>query len=81
MKLFLAAAVLTAIAFAALGLNIIFRKGGKFPETEVGRNKRMRDLGISCPKCDEMNAWREMNRQKRKKINPSELKLDLTNRE
>lgn len=28
--------------------NIIFRKNGKFPETEVSRNENMRKLGIKC---------------------------------
>jgi len=61
-----------------IGVNILFRKDGKFPETEVGRNKKMKDLGITCPKCDEMYAWREMNKRRRKQINPSELKLDIS---
>jgi hypothetical protein len=77
MELFFVAIILVGIAFAAIGINIFFRKEGKFPETEVGRNSNMKRLGITCPKCDEMLAWREINRRKRTKIKPSELKLDL----
>ena len=28
--------------------NIIFRKNGKFPETEISRNENMRKMGIKC---------------------------------
>ena len=45
--------VVLAICLLALGLNIFFRKNGKFPEIEIGHNKAMRDMGITCVKCDE----------------------------
>lgn len=49
----LVSVVVLAIAMLGLALNIIFKKDGKFPETEIGHNKAMRDRGISCVKCDE----------------------------
>jgi len=45
--------IVLAICFIALGLNILFKKGGKFPEIEIGHNKAMRERGITCVKCDE----------------------------
>ena len=54
--------VLVAIAVAGLGLNIFFRKNGKFPETEVGSNKNMKNLGITCTKHDEMKQFRKEKR-------------------
>ena len=55
---FLISIVFVALAFAGLGLNILFRKNGKFPDTEVGHNKNMRKLGITCTKADEMKMYR-----------------------
>ena len=57
MELFLA--VLALIAFCVFGLcfNIIFRKDGKFPETEIENNKEMRKRGIKCAKEEEITLW------------------------
>lgn len=59
---FLISIVLIAIAFAGLGLNILLRKNGKFPETEVGSNKNMKKLGITCTKQDEMKMYHQEKR-------------------
>ena len=77
MLVFLIAIVLVAIAFIALGVGIFFRKDGKFPETEVGHNRHMRELGISCAKCEERKNWNEFNKKQQPKINPKKLKIDL----
>ncbi len=77
MEVVLLAVALVGIAFLGLGINIFFRKDGQFPETEVGKNKEMRKLGIYCTKCEEGRAWREMKRkQAAKNINPLNLKID-----
>lgn len=47
-KTVLAAAILLGIGVLGMCFNIIFRKNGKFPETEVSRNENMRKLGIKC---------------------------------
>lgn len=78
MKVFILAAVLVTIAFIALGIRIFFIKGGKFPETEVGRNRHMRKLGITCTKCDEKQQWNRMKQSKKTRIRPSELKIDIS---
>ncbi len=62
---FLLSIAIVAIAFAGLGLNILFRKNGKFPETEVGSNKNMRNLGITCTKQDEIKIHRREQRASR----------------
>jgi hypothetical protein len=62
LTLFLLTIVLVALAFAGLGLNIFFRKDGRFPQTEVGSNKNMKNLGITCTKQDEMKIFREAKR-------------------
>ncbi|MCX6223235.1 MAG: hypothetical protein NTV01_00525 [Bacteroidia bacterium] len=62
LTLFLITIVLVALAFAGLGFSIFFRKNGKFPQTEVGNNKNMKNLGITCTKQDEMKIFREEKR-------------------
>lgn len=59
MKVFLAVLIILAFCFVGLAFNIIFRKNGQFPETEISRNKNMKKLGIHCVKEDEMRMLRE----------------------
>ena len=57
MEIFIAALVLIALCVTGLCFNIIFRKDGKFPETEIENNKEMRKRGIKCAKEDEIKMW------------------------
>jgi len=78
MEVILLSIVLVGVAFLALGVNIFFVKGREFPETEVGKNKVMRGMGISCVKCDEGKKYREAKRKlAAKNINPANLSLDI----
>lgn len=61
MKIFLAALLLVALCLFGLCFNIIFRKNGHFPETEISSNKEMRKRGIKCAKEDEMKMWGKRN--------------------
>ncbi|MDD2583609.1 MAG: hypothetical protein WCR61_00180 [Bacteroidales bacterium] len=56
--IFISIAIL-AIAIFLMSFNIIFRKDGEFPETEVGRNKEMRKKGLRCAKGEEKALWRK----------------------
>lgn len=67
MEVFIAALIFTGLSVFGLCFNIIFRKNGKFPETEVSRNKEMRKLGIRCAKEEELRLWGKKNRKR----NPS----------
>ena len=62
MKIFIATLILVAFCFVGLGFNIIFRKNGKFPETEISSNKNMKKLGIKCAKEEEMKLWGDKKR-------------------
>ena len=53
MKIFLLALVLVGLCVIALGFNIIFRKNGQFPETEIENNREMKKLGIKCVSAEE----------------------------
>lgn len=71
---YILAFLLIGVSFLALGFNIFFRKK-KFPESEIGKNKALRDQGIQCAKCEEHAKWKRMQKKKKQKINPSELTL------
>ena len=76
MEVFLIALVVVSISFIILGLNIFFRKKA-FPETEVGKNKTMREMGIFCVKCEENKTYREKMAKAKKKVDYSSLKIDM----
>ena len=39
--IFIIVAILLGLALVGLGINILFRKNGKFPATHIGKNKAM----------------------------------------
>jgi hypothetical protein len=51
--------ILVALCVILLSFNIIFRKNGKFPETEIGHNKDMRKMGLKCAKTEERILWKK----------------------
>jgi hypothetical protein len=77
MKTILFSVALISIAFIGMGISIFFRKGGKFPETEIGHNKYMKRLGITCVKCEESKKMKKIFLRQKLIIKPSELRLDI----
>ena len=65
----LISATLLAFSFAGLALNVLLRKNGKFPETEIGSNKHMRRLGITCAKQEELSRWKKQGTIRKKEKN------------
>ena len=57
MEIIVAAIVLVGLCVFGLCFNIIFRKDGKFPETEIENNVELRKRGIKCAKEEEMKLW------------------------
>ncbi|MDR0694753.1 MAG: hypothetical protein LBF81_05600 [Prevotellaceae bacterium] len=51
------------LCVAGLAFNILVRKNGKFPETEIAKNKNVRQLGITCVKQDEINRWKKSHQE------------------
>ncbi len=49
----MAAVVFIALCMVGLCFNILFRKGGKFPDSDIGRNPELRKRGIRCVGADE----------------------------
>ena len=62
MEILIAALVLVGLCVFGLCFNIIFRKDGKFPETEIENNIEMRKRGIKCAKEDEIKLWARKTR-------------------
>lgn len=61
MQLIIISLIVVGIAVFLLSFNIIFRKDGKFPETEIGHNKEMRRRGLMCAKSEEKILWHKNN--------------------
>lgn len=65
---------LVLLAFLGLGFNIFLRRVA-FPETEVGHNKKMKELGIYCSKCEEWKSFKEKRKFKDVKLDIGKLSL------
>jgi hypothetical protein len=71
MEIFIAAIILLGIGVFGMCFNIIFRKHGRFPQTEVSKNDDMRKLGIKC--MNEQEQERLAKERKKKKIDISSI--------
>ena len=61
---FIIVAILLGIALIGLGITMLIKKNGKFPETHIGKNKAMKERGINCA-----NTTDRLERQNYKPIN------------
>ena len=61
MKLLLLTFIILGLCVFLLCFNIIFKKDGKFPDTEIEHNKEMRKRGIQCAKMEEKKIWGKKN--------------------
>ncbi len=52
MKELLAAVILLGSALLAMSVTILFKKNGKFPQSDIGANEALLDKGLSCVKDD-----------------------------
>ncbi|MCT4616118.1 MAG: hypothetical protein N4A49_14750 [Marinifilaceae bacterium] len=48
MKTVLIALVLVGLCIVGMAISMIIKRNGRFPEIHIGRNKDMKDKGISC---------------------------------
>ncbi|HPC98363.1 MAG TPA: hypothetical protein P5257_06855 [Bacteroidales bacterium] len=49
-KLAIISLLLVALVLVAMGIGMLVKKQGRFPDTHVGSNPEMRKRGISCAK-------------------------------
>ncbi len=66
LTIFIIVVILLGLALIGLGLTMLIKKNGKFPETHIGKNKAMKERGIHCA-----NTTDRLERQNYK---PVELK-------
>jgi hypothetical protein len=62
-KVLLLSVVIMAIAFVGLAVKILFKKGGKFPNTHISGNKYLRAKGVTC-----IQTYDKLEQSKGKKI-------------
>jgi hypothetical protein len=62
---------LIALALAGLGITILIKRGGRFPNTHVGGNKYLRNQGIACAQTQD----RQEQAQLKKKIDYTQVKI------
>lgn len=48
LKVIILSVVILAIALVGLAIQILVKKGGKFPNTHVGGNKYLKSKGVTC---------------------------------
>lgn len=51
--------LIVAVCVVLLGVNIFFRKNGKFPNTHVSGNKALRKKGIGCVQSQDREAQKK----------------------
>ena len=59
LKLLLLSVAIITLSLIGLAISMLIKKGGKFPSSSVGKNKAMRERGITCVKHDELKCYRE----------------------
>ena len=64
LTVFILVSILLVIALAGLGITMLVKKNGKFPETHIGKNKAMKERGIHCA-----NTTDRLERQNYKPVN------------
>lgn len=58
-KVVLMAVALLAIGMLGMAITMLVKKGGKFPNTHVSRNKYLKKQGVSCAQTQDRLAQRE----------------------
>ena len=61
LKVLLITALLVALSFIGLAIRILLKPKGKFPETHISKNKKMREMGIKCAQHNDVGCT-EINR-------------------
>jgi uncharacterized protein YutE (UPF0331/DUF86 family) len=64
LRVVLLAVVILGIAMLGLALNMLVKKGGKFPNTHVSGNKYLKRKGVHCSqtqdRVEQINAFKNM---------------------
>ena len=71
---FIIVLILVALAIFLLSFNIIFKKDGKFPDTEIGHNKKLREMGIMCSRMEELQLLSKQKKSTKLIIDPLKIR-------
>jgi len=52
--------ILLAFLMLLMGIRILLKKNGKFPNSSVEANPALQKMGISCPKAEEIRCFKGM---------------------
>lgn len=55
-KLLIISALIVILALALLGIRILLKPGGRFPDTHVGHNREMQKRGIGCARNSDIGC-------------------------
>jgi hypothetical protein len=67
LKVVLLAILLMALVFAGLAIQMLLKKGGKFPNTHVGSNKYLKSKGVTCAQTDDKMEQAKVRKELRYK--------------
>lgn len=48
LTVFIIVVILLGLSLVGLGISLLIKKNGKFPETHIGKNKEMKKRNIHC---------------------------------
>lgn len=65
LTIFIIVVILIGLSLIGLGISLLVKKNGKFPETHIGKNKAMKERGITCANTTD--------RQERQNYKPVDL--------
>lgn len=68
LKVVFLAVIVMLLVVVGLAIQILFKKGGKFPDTHIGSNKYMKANGVTCAqtfdKMEQSKARKELNEKR-----------------
>lgn len=65
MKEFLAAVLFIGLGVLGMCVALIFKKGGRFPDSDISSNEELRRRGIRCLKEEDQEMWdKELGRNR-----------------
>lgn len=53
--IFIIVVILIGLSLIGLGIGMLLKKGGRFPDIHIGKNRQMKEKGISCANTTDRN--------------------------
>lgn len=62
LQLLVISSILLAVMLLFMGIKILVKKNGKFPNSSVEANPALRKMGITCPKAEEIRCFKGLKK-------------------